>query len=59
MREQGWRDFLAAHAGSDWVVLVPELAGVGVLMTIDDGQLTLRLTRGAFRLGASREAVPP
>jgi hypothetical protein len=37
---------------------VPGLVGAGV-MTIDDGQLTLRLTRGAFRLGASREAVPP
>jgi 4a-hydroxytetrahydrobiopterin dehydratase len=75
MSEQGWRDFLAAQQGSDWVVLhggaaavfrvpsvveaarlaealaqVPGLAGAGVLMTIADGQLTVRLTRGVFRL---------
>ncbi len=75
MSEQGWRDFLAAHGGSDWVVLhggatalfrvtsvveaarlaealahVPGLNGAGVLMTIADGQLTVRLTRGVFRL---------
>jgi 4a-hydroxytetrahydrobiopterin dehydratase len=75
MSEQGWRDFLAAQAGSDWVVLhggatavfrvpsvveaarlaealaqLPGLAGAGVLMTIADGQLTVRLTRGVFRL---------
>ena len=75
MSEQGWRDFLAAQAGSDWVVLhggatavfhvpsiveaarlaealaqVPGLAGTGVLMTVADGQLTVRLTRGVFRL---------
>jgi len=75
MSEQGWRDFLAAHGGSDWVVLhggatavfrvksmveaarlaealalVPGLNGVGVLMTIADGQLTVRLTRGLWRL---------
>jgi 4a-hydroxytetrahydrobiopterin dehydratase len=75
MSEQGWRDFLAAQQGSDWVVLhggataifrvpsvveaarlaealaqVPGLAGTGVLMTIADGQLTVRLTRGVFRL---------
>jgi len=73
--EQGWRDFLAAHGGSDWVVLhggatavfrvksmveaarlaealgqVSGLNGAGVLMTIADGQLTVRLTRGVFRL---------
>jgi len=73
--EQGWRDFLAAQGGSDWVVLhggatavfrvpsvieaarlanalaqVPGLAGAGALMTIADGQLTVRLTRGVFRL---------
>jgi len=73
--QQGWRDFLAAQGGSDWVVLhggaaavfrvpsvveaarlaealaqVPGLAGTGVLMTIADGQLTVRLTRGVFRL---------
>jgi len=29
---------------------VPGLAGTGVLMTIADGQLTVRLTRGVFRL---------
>ena len=75
MSEQGWRDFLAAQGGSDWVVLhggatavfrvpsvieaarlanalaqVPGLAGAGALMTIADGQLTVRLTRGVFRL---------
>src|SRR5262249_21875994 len=75
MSEQGWRDFLAAQSGSDWVVLhggatavfrvksvveaarlaeafaqVPGLDGAGVLMTIADGQLTVRLTRGLFRL---------
>ena len=75
MSEQGWRDFLAAHRGSDWVVLpggatavfpvrsvveaarlaeafarVPGLAGTGVLMTIADNQLTVRLNRGVFRL---------
>jgi 4a-hydroxytetrahydrobiopterin dehydratase len=75
MSEQGWRDFLAAQGGSDWVVLhggatavfrlqsvveaarlaeavahVPGLDGAGVLMTIADGQLTVRLTRGVFRL---------
>jgi len=75
MSEQGWRGFLAAQQGSDWVVLhggaaavfrvasvleaarlaealaqVPGLAGAGVLMTIADGQLTVRLTRGVFRL---------
>ena|SRR5215475_5732 len=75
MSEQGWRDFLAAQSGSDWVVLhggatavfrvqsvveaaglaeaiahIPNLAGAGPLMTIADGQLTVRLTRGMFRL---------
>src|SRR5262245_3991837 len=75
MSEQGWREFLAAHGGSDWVVLhggatavfraasmveaarlaqaiaeVPGLADTGVLMTIADSQLTVRLTRGVFRL---------
>jgi 4a-hydroxytetrahydrobiopterin dehydratase len=75
MSEQGWRDFLAAQGGSDWVVLhggatavfrvqsiveaarlaeafahVRELDGAGVLMTIGDDQLTVRLTRGVFRL---------
>ena len=75
MSEQGWREFLAEHAGSDWVVLpggatavfrvqsvveaarlaealadVPGLAGAGVLMTIADDQLTVRLNRGVFRL---------
>jgi len=75
MSEQGWREFLAGQAGSDWVVLhggatavfrvqsvveaarladalarVPGLAGSGVLMTIADDQLTVRLTRGVFRL---------
>jgi 4a-hydroxytetrahydrobiopterin dehydratase len=75
MSEQGWRDFLAAQGGSDWVVLhggatavfrvksmveaaqlaealahVPGLDGAGALMTIADGQLTVRLTRGVFRL---------
>ena len=75
MSEQGWRDFLAAQGGSDWVVLhggaaavfrvrsvveaarlaeaiahVPGLDGAGVLMTIADGQLTVRLARGVERL---------
>jgi 4a-hydroxytetrahydrobiopterin dehydratase len=75
MSEQGWRDFLAAHGGSDWVVLhggatavfrvksvveaarlaealalVPGLDGAGALMAIADNQLTVRLTRGVFRL---------
>jgi 4a-hydroxytetrahydrobiopterin dehydratase len=75
MSEQGWRNFLAAQGGSDWVVLhggaaavfgvrsvveaarlaeaiarVPGLDGAGVLMTIADGQLTVRLTRGVERL---------
>jgi hypothetical protein len=75
MSEQGWRNFLAAHGGSDWVVLhsgatavfrvqsvveaarlaeaiahIPGLDGAGVLMTIADGQLTVRLTRGLGRL---------
>jgi 4a-hydroxytetrahydrobiopterin dehydratase len=75
MSEQGWREFLAAQGGSDWVVLhggatavfrvqsmveaarlaeaiaqVPGLDGAGVLMTVADGQLTVRLTRGVFRL---------
>ena len=75
MSEQGWRDFLAAQGGSDWVVLhggatavfrvqsvveaarlaeaiahIPNLASAGALMTIADGQLTVRLTRGMFRL---------
>jgi 4a-hydroxytetrahydrobiopterin dehydratase len=73
--EQGWRDFLAAQGGSDWVVLhggaaavflvdsvveaarlaeaiagIPGLDGEGVLMTMADGQLTVRLTRGVERL---------
>ena len=75
MSEQGWHNFLAAHGGSDWVVLhggatavfrvqsvveaarlaeaiahVPGLDGAGVLLTIADGQLTVRLTRGLGRL---------
>jgi 4a-hydroxytetrahydrobiopterin dehydratase len=75
MSEQGWRSFLAAEGGSDWVVLhggatavfrvqsvveaarlaeaithIPGLAGAGVLMTIADTQLTVRLTRGVERL---------
>jgi 4a-hydroxytetrahydrobiopterin dehydratase len=75
MSEQGWRDFLKARGGSDWVVLhggaaavfrvqsvieaarlaeaiarVPGLDGAGVLMTIADDQLTVRLTRGVERL---------
>jgi 4a-hydroxytetrahydrobiopterin dehydratase len=75
MSEQGWRNFLAAHGDSDWVVLhggaaavfrvqsvveaarlaeaiaeVPGLDGAGVLMTIADGQLTVRLARGVERL---------
>jgi len=73
--EQGWREFLAGQAGSDWVVLhggatavfrvqsvleaarlaeaiarVPGLAGAGVLMTIADDQITVRLTRDIWRL---------
>jgi 4a-hydroxytetrahydrobiopterin dehydratase len=75
MGEQGWRDFVAAQDGADWVVLhggatavfrvqsvaeaarlaealahVPGLEGAGVLMTIADGQLTVRLTRDLWRL---------
>jgi 4a-hydroxytetrahydrobiopterin dehydratase len=75
MSEQGWRNFLAAQGGSDWVVLhggaaavflvgsaveaarlaeaiagIPGLDGAGVLMTMADGQLTVRLTRGVERL---------
>jgi 4a-hydroxytetrahydrobiopterin dehydratase len=75
MNEQGWRSFLAAQGGSDWVVLhggaaavfrvesvveaarlaeaiaqVPGVDGAGVLMTVADGQLTVRLTRGVGRL---------
>jgi 4a-hydroxytetrahydrobiopterin dehydratase len=75
MSEHGWREFLAAQAGSDWVVLhggaiavfrvgsmveaarmaealaqLPGLAGAGVLMTIADSRLTVRLTRGVFGL---------
>jgi 4a-hydroxytetrahydrobiopterin dehydratase len=73
--DQGWRSFLAAQGGSDWVVLhggaaavflvdsvveaarlaeaiarEPGLDGAGVLMTMADGQLTVRLTRGVERL---------
>jgi 4a-hydroxytetrahydrobiopterin dehydratase len=73
--EQGWREFLAARGGSDWVVLhggaaavfavpsmleaarlaeavarVPGVDGAGVLMTVAEGQLTVRLTRGVERL---------
>jgi len=75
MSEQGWRDFLAAQDGSDWVVLhggatavfrvpsvveaarlalavakVPGLAGGGVMMTIADGHLSVRLTRDLWRI---------
>ena len=75
MSEQGWRAFLGAHSGSDWVVLhggaaavfrvpsvleaarlaeaiarVPGFDGAGALMTIADGQLTVRLARGVERL---------
>ena len=75
MSAQGWRDFLAAEAGGDWVVLhggavavyvlpsmtaagglaqalagVPGFAESGALMTIAADQLTVRLTRGVFRL---------
>jgi 4a-hydroxytetrahydrobiopterin dehydratase len=75
MSEQGWRDFLAAADGGDWVVLhggatavfpvvslgdaarladavsqVPGIDGAGVLITIADDQLTVRLTRGIFQL---------
>lgn len=75
MSEQGWRDFLAAENGGDWVVLhggatavflvsslgdaarladavaqVPGIEGAGVLITIADDQLTVRLTRGIEQL---------
>lgn len=75
MSEQGWRDFLAAEAGGDWVVLhggaaavfvvpsmtaaavlaqavaeVPGFQESGALMTIGADRLTVRLTRGVFRL---------
>jgi 4a-hydroxytetrahydrobiopterin dehydratase len=75
MSVQGWRDFLAAENGGDWVVLhggamavfpvlsvgdaaqlggaiaqVPGIEGAGVLITIADDQLTVRLTRGLEQL---------
>src|SRR4029079_1074362 len=75
MREQGWRNFLAAEDVGDWVVLhggatavfvvssladaarlaaavsrVRGIEGTGVLITIADDQLTVRLTRGIERL---------
>jgi 4a-hydroxytetrahydrobiopterin dehydratase len=75
MSEQGWRDFLAAADGGDWVVLhggaaavfrlpslghaarladavaqLPGIEGAGVLITIADDQLTVRLTRGIGQL---------
>src|SRR4051812_50216697 len=84
MSEQGWRNFLAAQGGSDWVVLhggaaavflvgsaveaarlaeaiagIPGLDGAGVLMTMADGQLTVRLTRGVERLVDRPEAAEP
>jgi 4a-hydroxytetrahydrobiopterin dehydratase len=75
MSEQGWREFLAAQDGADWVVLhggaaavfrvqsiveaarladalaqVPGLAGAGVLMTVADGHLSVRLSRDLWGL---------
>jgi 4a-hydroxytetrahydrobiopterin dehydratase len=75
MSEQGWRDFLAAADGGDWVVLhggaaavfrvaslgdaarladavarVRGIEGAGVLLTVADDQLTVRLTRGVEQL---------
>jgi len=75
MSEQGWREFLAAEGGSDWVVLhggtaavfciaslsaaarlaeaianLPGLEGAGVLMTMRDRFLTVRLTRDLWQL---------
>jgi 4a-hydroxytetrahydrobiopterin dehydratase len=75
MSEQGWREFLAAEGGGDWVVLhggatavfhaeslsaaahlaqaianLPGLEGAGVLMTIGDRALTIRLTRDLWQL---------
>jgi len=72
--EQGWREFLAAESGGDWVVLhggatavfrveslgaaarlaeaiakLPGLEGAGVLMTIGDRFLTVRLTRDLWQ----------
>ena len=75
MSVQGWREFLAAVGGGDWVVLhggaaavfrvsslgeaarlaeavaqVPGLDGEGALLTLADGQLTVRLARGVEKL---------
>jgi 4a-hydroxytetrahydrobiopterin dehydratase len=75
MSEQGWRDFIAALGGSDWVVLhggaaavfrvqsmveaarlaeaiasLPGLDSAELLMTVADGQLNVRLSRGVWRL---------
>lgn len=73
LSEQGWRGFLGAEGGGDWVVLhggamavfrvaslvegaalagaVAEVCGEeGVLLTLTDSQVTVRLTRGVFRL---------
>jgi 4a-hydroxytetrahydrobiopterin dehydratase len=73
MSEQGWRSFLDAEGGGDWVVLhggavavfrVPSMVDAArlaeamaqisgmdsTLMTIADGQLTVRLARGVYRL---------
>ena len=75
MSEQGWREFLAAEGGGDWVVLhggatavfrvgtlsaaarlaeaiaqIPGLEGAGVLMTVGDGFLSVRLTRDLWQL---------
>src|SRR5262249_27546875 len=59
-------DWVVLHGGATAVFVVPSVveaaglaealaripgfAGAGVLMTVADGQLTVRLTRGVFRL---------
>lgn len=75
MSEQGWKAFLAAMDGSDWVVLhggaaavyrvgslseaarlaeavalSAEIAGRGVVLTVSDNHLTIRLTRDIWQL---------
>lgn len=75
MSEQGWKAFLAAMDGGDWVVLhggaaavyrvgslseaarlaeavaiSAEIAGRGVVLTVSDNHLTIRLTRDIWQL---------
>jgi 4a-hydroxytetrahydrobiopterin dehydratase len=69
MSEQGWHDFLAADGVDDWVVLhggatavfrVPSLseaarviAGAGVLLTLADTRVSVRLSRDIWNLEQS------